>query len=160
MIRFALLLLASLSLAACSGTEYIPHSHLKARTFNMNIKALQEPVSVRLRSDSLRRYVDYFSILGDSAMWIDEKTRQAVAVPLTDLQHFTVTDPLRGFWQGSLIGGGICLVGSSLLYALNQDNINPGVIPGLTLFGLYFGSITGGLIGVNVHFYIGTPPVR
>jgi hypothetical protein len=160
MIRFALLLTATLLLSACSGTEYIPHSHLNARTFNLNIKALQEPVSVRLRTDSSRRYVDYFSILGDSAMWIDEETTQAVAVPLTDLQHFTVTDPLRGFWQGSLIGGGVCLVGSLLLYAVEPDSVSPAVIPGLTVFGLYLGSLTGGLIGVNVHFYIGTPPVR
>ena len=126
----------------------------------MNIKALQEPVSVRLRTDSLRRYVDYFSILGDSAMWIDEETSQAVAVPLADLQHFTVTDPLRGFWQGSLIGGGIGLVGSLLLYATDTDTINPAIIPGFTVFGVYLGSITGGLIGVNVHFYIGMPPTR
>jgi hypothetical protein len=160
MMRFALLLIATLLLSACSGTEYIPHSHIKARTFNMNIRALQEPVTVRLRTDSLRRDVGYFSILGDSAMWIDEATKEAVAVPLTDLQHFTVTDPLRGFWQGSLIGGGICLVGSTLLYAVDPDAINPGAIPGLTVIGLYIGSLTGTLIGVNVHFYIGTPPVR
>ena len=100
-------LLGGLALAGC--TQHIQRSAAKVRAFDISLYAQRGSVSVRLAGSPEAVDVDYFSMAGDSAMWMDPKSGKAVTVPVSSLEMVTVRDRAEGMLYGMVGGIGIGL---------------------------------------------------
>jgi hypothetical protein len=125
-------------LAACSA-ENISRNSLKVRTTELNLASLRGPVTV-VGTDGTRSEARYFSLVGDSAMWVEPKTENVRSIPLPHLGSFVVHDHVMSTLLGGLAGIGVGAVIASGLDG-KSDETRAGVLLGGELFGFLAGSL-------------------
>jgi hypothetical protein len=140
-------------LFAIGCTERIPRSHLKARSFQLNLQAIRGPVTVDNVGGRPETVVEHFSILGDSVMWIEPESNMAVSIPTIQLGTFTMKDRARGGIWGALIGFGIGGMIGGLFH--HDDALDQRRAPLLGAAVGYFGGFAiGSIVGVNTTYII------
>jgi hypothetical protein len=137
-------------LFAVGCTERIPRSHLKARSFELNLRAIRGPVTVDNVGGRPETVVEHFSILGDSAMWIEPESNTAFSVPTMNLKTFTMKDRISGGLWGLTIGTIVGLVVGGII-----DDGESGAATAVSgTLGYLGGFGIGMMIGVNTDYVI------